>query len=238
MEPIRPLVDAWLIDWITKDTLRREWFFEQRDGGCRLMAHLTERISETSRTWASAVGPVAEWMTKTLWSSVRRAPSDREPPTRLTQQRRSEGRGKKYNQDTTPAPRPSNVCAGCGASTKKGRNCAKCAREISRTKLIKLAKVGRVVGHSPRSLKKQSETQRRHEIAKRAWRTMPKPSWPTEQFYSEQIQPRLSAITIARIAQSLGISEPYAAMVRSGRYRPHPRHWRVLAELAGVSKPL
>ena len=38
MEVGRPRVDAFLLDWIIKQPLRREWFFEQRDGSCRLMA--------------------------------------------------------------------------------------------------------------------------------------------------------------------------------------------------------
>ena len=37
MEPARPHVDAYLLKWITEGPLRREWFFEQRDGNCRLM---------------------------------------------------------------------------------------------------------------------------------------------------------------------------------------------------------
>jgi CRISPR-associated protein Cas1 len=37
MEPVRPQVDAYLLDWIGREPLRRECFFEQRDGTCRLM---------------------------------------------------------------------------------------------------------------------------------------------------------------------------------------------------------
>ena len=48
MEPIRPDVDAWLLDWITREPLRREWFFEQRDGNCRLMASFATRLAETA----------------------------------------------------------------------------------------------------------------------------------------------------------------------------------------------
>jgi hypothetical protein len=29
---------------------------------------------------------------------------------------------------------------------------------------------------------------------------------------------------------------PYAAYIRAGRHRPHPRHWLVLAKLVGVSE--
>src|SRR5260370_34631422 len=59
MEVVRPQVDAYLLDWITKRALNREWFFEQRDGNCRLMAPLTVQLSQTSPTLGRAVAPVA-----------------------------------------------------------------------------------------------------------------------------------------------------------------------------------
>lgn len=31
MEPVTPQVDAYLLDWPTREPLRRAWFFEQRD---------------------------------------------------------------------------------------------------------------------------------------------------------------------------------------------------------------
>ena len=34
MEPIRPQVDRFVLDWISSKPLKREWFFEQRDGNC------------------------------------------------------------------------------------------------------------------------------------------------------------------------------------------------------------
>ena len=39
MEPIRPEVDAFVLDWIKRGPLPRNHFFEQRDGNCRLMAN-------------------------------------------------------------------------------------------------------------------------------------------------------------------------------------------------------
>src|ERR1700730_9151753 len=44
MEVVRPQVDAFLLDWITRETLRRERFLEQRDGNCGLMAQLSINI--------------------------------------------------------------------------------------------------------------------------------------------------------------------------------------------------
>ena len=70
MEAIRPHVDAYVLDWILSQPLRREWFFEQRDGNCRLMASFAIRLTETAHVWARAVGPVAEWVTQHLWSTT------------------------------------------------------------------------------------------------------------------------------------------------------------------------
>jgi CRISPR-associated endonuclease Cas1 len=69
MEPIRPKVDAFLLDWTGRTPLRREWFFEQRDGNCRLMSSLASRFSETSEIWARALAPFAEGIVRTLWSN-------------------------------------------------------------------------------------------------------------------------------------------------------------------------
>jgi hypothetical protein len=35
---------------------------------------------------------------------------------------------------------------------------------------------------------------------------------------------------------AMGISKPYAINIRSGKRVPHPRHWKTLAQLTGVSK--
>jgi CRISPR-associated protein Cas1 len=237
MEPVRPQIDAFMLDWITHETLRREWFFEQQNGNCRLMQWLAIRLSETAPTWGRAVAPIAEWFAQSLWDCTSKSRhGKRILPTRLTQSRRSEGRGKRFHLDLQPAPHPSKICPGCGATTQLGRLCPKCGRELSGEKLIELAKIGRVAAQSPEAKRKHSDTQKRHEAAKRAWRSSPKPNWPNESVYIADIQPRLASVTINVIAFTLGVSESYAADIRAGRRRPHPRHWLHLAELVGVSR--
>ena len=237
MEVVRPQVDAFLIDWITRETLKREWFFEQPDGNCRLMGSFAVRLSETAATWGRAVAPIAEWVAQSFWSARRKpARSERNLPTPLTQRRRSEARGKDFVLDTTPAPRPQKICAGCGIATRDGRNCPKCGRAISKEKLIELAKIGRLVALGPKSRKKHSETQRRHRAAQREWLAAPKSNWFTEDTYANKIQPMLAAVTISSISSTLGVSESYAADIRAGRHRPHPRHWEALATLARMPK--
>lgn len=67
MEPVRPEVDSYLFDWVSRESLRRSWFFEESDGNCRLMGSFAERLSETSATWGRTVAPVAEWLSRKLW---------------------------------------------------------------------------------------------------------------------------------------------------------------------------
>jgi CRISPR-associated endonuclease Cas1 len=236
MEPVRTLVDAYFLAWITTQPLKREWFFEQHDGNARLMASLTEKLSETAPTWGRAIAPIAEWVAQSLWTSARKTPGrDEMLPTRLTQRRRSEGRGKEFKLNAKPAPSPEKICSGCGTTTRTGCYCPKCGRAVSGEKLTELAKIGRVVAQSPGAQKRRSETQRRHEAAKRAWHSSPKPAWLNANTYREKIQPKLAGTTISALASTLRVSESYAADIRAGRRRPHPRHWHALARLGGVS---
>jgi CRISPR-associated endonuclease Cas1 len=180
MEAGRASVDAWLLDWITREPLRRYDFFEARNGNCRLMGAFTAKLSETAPTWGKLVAPWTEWVAQTLWNSIRKPVRKYTLPTRLTQRQRSEGRGNEFVLEVKPAPHPERICHGCGTTTRRGRHCLKCGRELSREKLIELAKVGRKAAQSPQSRKKHSATQRKHEAAKRAWRSSPKPDWPDE----------------------------------------------------------
>jgi CRISPR-associated endonuclease Cas1 len=71
MEPVRPQIDAYLLDWITRQPLSRDWFFEERDGNCRLMGPFAVRLSESAQTWGRAVAPIAEWVARAFWSTIR-----------------------------------------------------------------------------------------------------------------------------------------------------------------------
>jgi hypothetical protein len=91
------------------------------------------------------------------------------------------------------------------------------------------------VAHSPEARARQAQKQRRHAGELKAWHPSDLPDWLTGETYREKIQPRLPGITVPAISSALGLSVPCAAEIRTGRQRPHPRHWRTLAQLVGVS---
>lgn len=232
MEPVRPEVDSYLLDWITRGPLRREWLFEQRDGSCRLMGSFAVRLSETALTWGRAVAPVAEWVRDKLWSSARKPSLAFSLSTPLTESNRRGSRGNPARPMTVQAPKPVKVCRICGATIPSDdKYCVTCAPGVSKQALVKAAQVGRLAAHAPEAEARRGETQRQHHAAKRAWKPSDLPEWLTEQTYREKIQPRLREIAVPMISTALGISEPYATDIRAGKRVPHPRHWLGLAQL-------
>lgn len=238
MEPARPRVDAYLLDWITREPLRREWFFEQRDGTCRLMGSFAVRLSETAATWGYTVAPVAEWFSSALWSTIAKPVSDKFPATPLTERHRRQGRGSSSPLQSVRPPRPLRVCRGCGAAIVPGNShCSACGVVFATEELIKAAERGRVAAQAPEAQARRAETQRRNATAQHAWTRSDHPPLLNEETYRREIQPRLLSVTVPALMAALKVCESYAADIRAGRRRPHPRHWQGLAQLVGVSTP-
>ena len=231
MEPVRPQVDAYILGWLTREPLRREWFFEQRDGNCRLMGSFAVRLSETARTWGRAVAPIAEWVSRELWSTVQKPNRQRLPATRLTQTHKREAKGISSTLPIQAPPKPLRVCRGCGAPIIYGKNfCSSCGVIVARDELIKSAQRGRIAAQSSEAQARRVETQRRNASAQRKWEESRQPKF-SEAIYRNEIQPRLSRVTIPAIMSALNVCESYAADIRRGRRKPHGRHWVTLARL-------
>lgn len=220
--------------------LKREWFFEERDGNCRLTGTFTTQLSETALTWARAVAPLAEWISRTLWLTLPRPTRYASPATRLTQSRRRAAKGADTSYTQVNAPKPPHLCRDCGKTLKeqKNRTCGVCAVADSRKNLIEAAKLGRAITHLPRAQALRSATQRRHAASRKGWDPLEVPGWLTARFYRDKILPNLASLTVSRICSVLGISEPYASDIRKGRRIPHLRHWQKLALAVGVSETM
>lgn len=236
LEPVRPQVDSCLLDWITMQPLRREWFFEQRDGNCRLMGSFARQLSETALTWGRAVAPVAEWVAQALWNSAGKSTS-KEPslPTRLTQQHRSEGRGNAFRLRGVLAPRHLKICADCGVEGVTGRYCSACSVEAARRTMADIASLRHMKPKGKREKARLSRVLSSHAVANTWWDPTTLPSWLTEECYAQKVQPLLRAKKVREIAAAIRVSHLYAGLIRSGRRRPHPRHWRALAVLVAFS---
>jgi len=235
MEPVRPKVDAFLLDWITREPLKRAWFFEERDGNCRLMAPFAVQLAETAPTWGRAVAPIAEWVARTLWSPDSKLGKSLGPATRLTQRHKRAAKGQPSLPRPILPPRRKNLCRGCGAVLRSGRmHCAQCAIGDATKHLIDAAGIGRMKAQTPEARAKQVNGRRRHAAAISSWEASSQPDWLTAEVYSQKIQPLLAGMTNSSIASRIGVSRWYAGRIRRG-YQPHPRHWQALAKMVGVA---
>jgi CRISPR-associated endonuclease Cas1 len=231
MEPARPLIDAFVLNWIAKESLKREWFFENRDGSCRLMAKLAEMLTETSSAWRHCVAPIAEQISRMLWSTIRNNGRFVLPPTYLTQSSRRYAKGKPKIRIVLPQ-RPPHICVTCGRKvTREHCYCSRCKVAITSKAMIEAARKGRLLSHTSRAESKRAKSRRLHFAAQKNWDPSAQPDWLTESTYRERIQPLLSTLTISTIRTALEVSKGYATNIRSGKRTPHPRHWKALSEL-------
>src|SRR5438270_9294879 len=127
MEAVRPSVDAWLLDWITREPFRRSDFVEERNGNCRLLKTITAKLSETAPIWGKLVAPWAEYVARTLWRNAQQLKDRDIMPTRLTQQHRREAKGSRPFS-AVEVQKPDRLCRGCGKEIRVGRShCGRCA---------------------------------------------------------------------------------------------------------------
>jgi CRISPR-associated endonuclease Cas1 len=233
MEAIRPDVDAYVLNWIGRQSLKRNWFFEERNGNCRLMADLAIQLAETASTWARLVAPLAEWAVKEI-AATTRATRKPTPATRLTQNRKREVRGGESLR-TSKSVRLQNVCSVCGSPIRNENDkCRLCADEVSTDRLARIASEGRVVSHTRKAEAKRSKTQLAAHANRQKLSASDQPSWLTAEYYAQKIQPLVAALTTSTIVRHLRVSRGYANEVRHGRV-PHPRHWQALIKMTTLS---
>jgi hypothetical protein len=100
--------------------------------------------------------------------------------------------------------------------------------------MLNAARIGRQTANSPKARVKRANTARKNALAQHSWKETDQPEWLNTELFSKRIQPLLSNIPMSVIRSSIGVSNWYASKIRKG-YRPHPRHWRALAELVGIT---
>ena len=235
VEPIRPLVDAYLFDWLSRGPLRRDWFFEQSNGNCRLMGPFAAQLSETALIWRRAIAPYAERAAKILWQGRPKRSPFNPLPTRLTQSMRSRVERTAPTSTGPALPKTRPRCGVCGGTVTTGsRYCVNCVPIVNRENLLEQAKLGRIATHRPSAEARRSATQTKQFAAIRSWNPSELPSWLNEKAYRSKILPGLSKLTVKTIRVAISVSHPYATNIRRGTSIPHPRHWVTLAKLAGV----
>jgi CRISPR-associated endonuclease Cas1 len=83
MEPVRPAVDAFVLDYLDRRTFTKTDCFELGDGHCRLLPPVTSELAQTASRWARLVLPVAQDVAHQLVSGLN--PTASPKPARRSQ---------------------------------------------------------------------------------------------------------------------------------------------------------
>jgi len=250
MEAIRPSVDVWLFEFLSRNTFSKHDFFERRDGTVRISSRVTGMLAETAPIWAREVGPVAEWVAKEINRSANR--KGRPLPTPLTEANRSVGRDKyRRAHDAKRSRRVVRLvktCPQCGKIFRESRKkfCSKgCWKKHNKEVVVpKLAEAGpenlarlREEGKDP-SHGGEAGRKRGRSIAHRA---KERAEWETNHTgmdldheknrFKDEILPLLNGFSLSEIMQATGLSKRYVSIIRKGQYTPHPMHYQKLEKL-------
>jgi CRISPR-associated endonuclease Cas1 len=244
MEPVRPQVDAFVLQLLESHTFRAADFFETVEGNCRLMPPLTAALAETAPRWAKALGPVAERSAAAFLRiplSVSELPreNDAAPVTRhrtpLTQGNRRK-RPSVGHRLVGPMEARCKDC-GCTLANPTRHYCDAClpihAKRASQ-KAVEVQRQLRAIGEdkrqSPEVRALHATHAREQARMNREWEAV-QTSLPSPAEYSREIRPGLSRLKPRAIADATGLSISSAKTILAGRMTPHPRHWPALRAL-------
>jgi hypothetical protein len=192
LEPVRPQVESWVLDWIAREPLRKADFFEMQNGNCRLMSHLCSKLSETASVWQKLVAPWAEYVARTLWQSTSPSKSTQRLATPLTQQHRREAKGQP-SFPTIDVPKPDRLCRGCGKPLRRGKRlCRDCVEPL----VCENFDLGRQAAQRPELLAKRAATMHAHRQNISNWNLSELPAWLTRDVYVTRVQPALASVAM------------------------------------------
>jgi CRISPR-associated endonuclease Cas1 len=247
IEPVRPKVDALVLELLRTRVFSMKDFFETREGNCRLMPGITKALGEQAPTMARWLAPVVERMAsgfvhgepKTVMIAARL-------PTRLTEDNRSAGRdGVRTQPRKEPIKRPTlpTACVGCGVILEDRRltYCPECREEFKpeqdraniaagTAKLAEMRAAGQDPAHGNDAKRKRAETRRENAQLNHEWEAS-NGSTMTEDEYRDRVLPALAHVPSRAIMAAMSVTQTYALDVRNGRRVPHPRHWTALAAI-------
>jgi hypothetical protein len=138
MEPVRPVVDRFVLGLLADRYFAAADFHETRQGVCRVTPGLAADLAATSPVWARAVGRVAEDV-----ADLMTYPEGPASVTPITGRRRAAARpgGARIRPAVRPRTPRGDGCTTCGAATQPGRrtcsaDCAKVARAENETAVV------------------------------------------------------------------------------------------------------
>jgi CRISPR associated protein Cas1 len=195
MEPVRPHVDAFLLNLARTQTFSLKDFAETREGACRLASPLAQELAPTMATWAKLVAPYAEAVARHV-AHLAKSALGMEAPIRTATGDRARVKVRVRPIAAPAVPKAvrsvpiataANACRSCGAklTVRKRVYCDRCfpdQMEAQRRAMTPAFRAGgpakiaamRAAGHdpttTPEAQRRRASTASRQRKAVAAWR--------------------------------------------------------------------
>ncbi len=218
LEPLRPVVERYVLAMLTSRRFHADDFAENRTGVCRLLAPLTHDLAEALLPeLARAVARPTEAVAHLLAGSSPNAIQLRTPLSRSnTTHAQQPGRRSENKAATAPAVKQRPTCQKCGVDLYgSARKLCPVCWPITRNEYMRQLGRARSGGPTPDALDLKTPT-----------------GWSLEGFQRE-ILPLLATYSLADIEKATGLSNATASRLKRGLQVPNPRHWAALATLVG-----
>jgi hypothetical protein len=236
MEPIRPEVDAFVLDMVERRTFRKAEFTETSDGHVRLLAPLTHELAETMPRWAKSLGPIAEhvahvfgkamdgtYSAATSLTSRRHRDAQAVVKARKVEATRRAASGRILQRPATqPAALPLWTCPDCGGAVTNPRHvrCDACIAVDPATTPEIRGRRGAAIASRKRALTE--------------WDRANTGTVYDPELFRREILPRLGTVPLAEIMVAAGCCKASASDYRREKRTPHVSTWAALAGLVGV----
>lgn len=245
LEPVRPHVDAWVLQLLGTRTFTAKDFHETRDGACRVLAPLTHELAATIPLWAEAVAPHAEAVAHTLAATSTKPIRTSTPLTKA--RARAGAKPLATNRKKQLVAPPMRTCRECGtAVANRNKVCADCwdiirpkqASETGYQRARQALTEARKRGQDPTQTK-SARARRNAAVMKtkrhnREWEAANSDFDSDPEQFRQAVQPGLADVRLSTMQAVTGLSQAACSFIRSGKSIPHPRHW---ASLAGCVPP-
>jgi|SRR5580700_123081 CRISPR-associated endonuclease Cas1 len=255
MEPVRPHVDAFVLNIARTRTFSGRDFAETREGACRLASSFAQELASTMATWAKLVAPYAEAVARHVARLAKSGLGVAAPigPKPAAERARVSVRLRPIAAPVVPKAARSvpiatarNACRGCGAklAVRKRLFCDQCLpdrrdeaqretnpafRAAGPAKIASMRAAGHDPTSTPEARRRRASTASQQRKAVVAWRDDGSLNGVD---FRRDILPRLQGVPVRVIAEAMGASISHGSKVRSGLLVPHKRHWRRLITLA------
>lgn len=242
IEPIRPLMDAGVLDLLDRRRFRGADFHQAPDGHCRILAPLTHDLADKIRQWLPDIGRVAEYVAHSLARDAAAPIPLRTPLTGANHKAANVKTSGRRARKQAPGPPPAaRTCRDCGALVPGSSRelCERCwpvsravqAEARARSGAASIARQ-RAEGHDPTNTVAARVRRQKSLVAERAARDAWDRAHPDNErdpkLYWRDVQPPLQDVPLSDIVRVTGVSISAASRIRSDSLLPHARHWDAL----------